>query len=560
MKSKIKLILSFAKKQWFLFIAAEICILGSYVIALLLPIYLRNLIDKVLFARNYNLLYDIIVKYLVLFLVASCFNFFYMYVWQMLNDRYVVKIRTSAFEKVIRAPAAFLSGMNSGDVMSRLDLDSDQFLHIIQRNLFHFVNSILLCGGIVFFIASMNWIIAIIVVIAAVLPIITTRLLRKLTEIFAKSEREISGKLDGLLFECLKGLREIKLFCAEQWAKNKIFVSLKKIVILGNKLRYVDFAANKITYLINISASIFIYGFSAYLIINGEITIGTFLAIIEYLALLHKKFNWMLRIYLDLHGRKVSVDRVNEILNSGEEQSGEIEIETAESIEFQNVSFGYSDLLVLDNVSFKIEKGERVAFIGESGAGKSTIVLLILGFYTPIQGKIFINGIELKSYRIESLRKAFRTVSQDVFLFEDSIRNNITMFEDIQDESVMRALDKAGIEEIADLNIDKLDAIISYRESDLSVGQKQRIMFSRLFLRDKGTIILDEATSSLDSKTEEKVLKNLFSEFSDDTIIVISHRLSCVKNCGKIFVLDNGKIEDAGAYDNYLKHLQNAAL
>lgn len=477
-----------------------------------------------------------------------------MYIWQKLNEHYVVKIRNTAFEKVLRASASFLSGMNSGEVMSKLDTDSDQFLHIIQRNLFHFINSILLCVGIIIFIASMNWIIAIIVLIAAVLPIIITRLLKKFTERYSKMEREISGKLDGFLFECLKGVREIKLFCAQHWAKNKIFVSLKKIVVLGNKIRYVDFAVNKITFLINISASIVIYGFSAYLIINGEITLGVFLAVIEYLALLHKKFNWMLRIYLDLHGRKVSIDRVNEILNVDEEQSGEIEINSVESIEFKNVTFGYNDLLVLDDVSFKIEKGEKVAFIGESGAGKSTIAMLILGFYTPSQGRIFVNGIGLENIQLTSLRTAFKVVSQDVFLFEDSLRNNITMFENIPDEKIMDALNMAGIEEIANPKENKLDTVISYRENDLSVGQKQRIMFSRLFLNKKGAIILDEATSSLDSKIEKKVLNNLFSAFDEETIIVISHRLSCIKKCEKIFLLENRRIKNVGTLDTLLKN------
>ena len=553
-QQRVKSIWNFGKKYIPMFAVAEICILVSYTVSVLLPINLTRLTDEVLYGNEFALLPEIIRNYIFMFITATGFNFIYAFVWQYLNNHYVLDVKNKLFEKIIFAKATFLSRMNTGDMMTRIDGDAEQFIHVVQRNLFHFFNSTIMCAGIVVLVARLNLVISIMLVIAAVLPIIITRLCGKFTEQYSRESREISGQMVGKLYEIIKGFREIKLFQAEGFAFKKIFTPLKRLIILGNNIRSVDFWVNKLIYLVNLSASIIIYGYSAYLVEKGELTIGTFLAIIEYIALLHKKFNWILRIYLDWFNRKVSIDRVNEILNlDGEEQDGE-EITSIESIEFKNVDFAYdSENVVLNRFNLKINKGERVGIVGGSGNGKTTAISLLLGLYDTNNGSILINGIPLSKINSTAIRKNIGVVSQDIMIFEDTVRYNLNLGNNYSDEEIYEALNAVNLTEIIAKLPNGIDTEISAVSHNLSGGQKQRLMIARLLLKKASFIILDEATSALDVETEKNITEYLSGISNETTMLIISHRLEAIKKCNKIMVLDNHRIVDVGTHDELLK-------
>ncbi len=554
-RHRIKSIWCFGKKYIPMFLIAEICILVSYTISVMLPINLAKLTDEVLYKGQYSLLPEIVRNYMFMFLTATVFNFIYAFVWQYLSNHYVLDVKNKLFEKIIFAKASFLSNINSGDMMTRIDGDAEQFIHVIQRNLFHFINSAIMCIGIVTLVAKFNPVVAIMLVIAAVLPIVITRLFGNFTEKYSKESREISGEMIGTLYEIIKGFREIKLFQAENFAFQKIFVPLKCLIALGNKIRDVDFWVNKLIYLVNLSASIIIYGYSAYLVLNGELTIGVFLAIIEYIALLHKKFNWILRIYLDWFNRKVSIDRVNEVLDlEGETLRGK-EISSIDSVEFKNVEFSYNnENVVLNKFNLKINKGEKVGVVGGSGNGKTTTVSLLLDLYEPQNGLILINGIPISEINEASIRKNIGVVSQDIIIFEETVRYNLNLGNDFSDNELYEALDAVNLTEAIE-NLPKgIDTQISAASHNLSGGQKQRLMIARLLLKKPSFIILDEATSALDIETEKNITEYLSSGFSDNTtMLVISHRLEAIKNCDKIMVLDRHRIVDVGTHDELLR-------
>lgn len=553
-RQRIKSIWQFGEKYIPFFLLAEVCILVSYAISVLLPLNLTELTDKVLYGEQYDLLPTVIRNYVLLFLVATVFNFIYAFVWQYLNNHYVLDVKNKLFEKIIFAKASFLSGMNSGDMMTRIDGDAEQFIHVVQRNLFHFINSAIMCAGIVVLVTRLNLTISIMLVIAAVLPIVITRLCGRFTEKYSRESREISGQLVGKLYEIIKGFREIKLFQAESFAFKKIFIPLKRLIALGNNIRFVDFWVNKLIYLVNLSASIIIYGYSAYLVANGELTIGIFLAIIEYIALLHKKFNWILRIYLDWFNRKVSIDRVNVVLDLEEESRQGKEITSIDSIEFKNVDFSYNNQnVVLNNFNLKINKGEKVGIVGGSGNGKTTMVSLLLGLYETKNGSILINGIPISEINQATIRKNIGVVSQDIMIFEDTVRYNLNFDNDFSDEELYEALDAVNLTEVIDKLPEGIDTEISTVSHNLSGGQKQRLMIARLLLKKSSFIILDEATSALDIETEKDITEYLTSFSDDTTMLVISHRLEAIKNCDKIMVLDGHRIVDVGTHDELLR-------
>ena len=413
----------FAKPYKYLFLIAQICILALYAVSVLLPLNLAMLTDEVLYNQNINLYITIIVRYILLFTASTFFNLLYAYIWQSLNNKYVVDVKNAIFNHAIRSKAEFLSNINSGDMMSRIDGDSEQFIHLIQRNIFHFVNSILMCTGIIIIVGRISVYIAVILVAAAILPIIITRACGNFTEKTSRKSRDVSGELDGRILEIIKGHREIKLLNAAWWVFDTVISKLKILIQLGNKIRRIDFMVEKGIYLINLITSLVIYGFCALLIYNGDLTIGFFLAVLQYVALLHRKFNWMLRIYLDFRGRKASIDRVSEILeNEIESDNGKPFKEEIQSVEFKNITFGYDENNVLKDVSFVINKGEKAALIGESGVGKTTILSLLLRLYEPDNGEILINGKNINEINVYNLRKAFGVVGQDILLFDKSLR------------------------------------------------------------------------------------------------------------------------------------------
>jgi ATP-binding cassette subfamily B protein len=553
---RIKTVWQFAKPYKLLFFIAEICILILYTVSLLLPLNLTRLTDSVLYGKNYDLLSTVIRDYFILFTVSTVINLIYAYTWQTLNNKYVVDVKIKVFEKTIHAKAKFLSNMNSGDVMSRIDYDADQFIYIVQRNLFHFLNSILLCAGIIYIVSTINIYVSLMLVIAAFIPIFLTRISGKFTAKYSKHVREITGDFSGKLFEILKGMREIKLLCAQWWATKNIFPKLNKIIRLGNDIKKVDFIVNKGTYIINLSVSIVIYGFCAYLIVNGQLTVGIFLAVIQYIALLHKKFNWMLRIYLDWYARKISVDRVNEILDSESEDNDGKEItKKIELIEFDNVSFAYEQNRILNNVSFKINKGERVAIVGTSGVGKTTITGLILKFLEPQSGTIYINGENINNLKYSDIRNQIGIVQQDILLFDETIKYNLLLGnKDCTDDEILCVCEKVGLLQLVESLPQGINTKIGTNAHGLSGGQKQRIMIARILLKGAETIIFDEATSALDIETEQQVVSEFAAISPDTTVIVISHRLATIRSCDRIIVIENGKVESIGHHENLISN------
>lgn len=556
-KNRLKTVWRFGKRYLPLFTVAEICILASYAISVILPLNLKRLTDQVLYGEEYDLLPEVIKSYLVLFVIAALFNMLYAFVWQYLNNHYIVDIKNEVFQKTVFAKASFLSNMNSGDIMSRIDGDSEQFIHVIQRNLFHFVNSMLLCISIIWMIARINLWIAVMLTIAAILPIVLTKFCGKFTEKYSKEAREISGSFTGRLFELLKGFRELRLAAANRWMNAQVLTPLKILIALGNRIRRIDFFVNKGIHLINFSASTVIYGFSVCLIIKGELTVGLFLAVIEYIALLHKKINWMFRIYLDWFARKVSIDRVNEVLNQDGEAKDGVEISEINNVRFENVSFAYDENnQVFEQVSFKISKGERVGFVGTSGAGKTTLISLILGFYRPVSGEIFINDIPIKKINLASLRKLIGVVSQDILLFDESVRYNLNLGNTYSEEEIWNALEAVELKGLVQGLPQGLDTKISAASHNLSGGQKQRLMIARILLKKASFIILDEATSALDIETEEKIINRLTTLYHDTTLVVISHRLAAIQDCDHLFVLHEHGIAAEGRHADLLRSSQ----
>ena len=553
-QNSLRYIWRFGKRYVLFFIIAEICILVSYAVSVLLPMNLTKLTDRVLYGCEFELLGIVIRDYCLLFCISAVFNFIYAFVWQYLNNHYVLDVKKEMYKKVVYAKSSFLSGSNSGDLMTRIDHDSEQFIHVVQRNLFHFINSAIMCMGIIVVVAKINTIIAVLLLMASVLPILITRLCGRIIEKYSRESRRISGEWNGRIYEVLKGLREIKMLNALSWADNNVINPIKQLLRLGNQTRQVEFTVNKGIDLVNLLSNLTIYGFSAYSVMQGKITVGFFLALIQYVSLLHRKFNWMLRIWLDWYSRKVSIDRVSEILELDSENCGTKDIEEINTITFQNVEFEYEEACpVLKEFNLSVNAGEKIGIVGHSGSGKTTITSLLLGFYEVKQGKILINDISLDDIDRAQMRKKIGVVSQDVMVFEDTIRYNLSLGNDYSDEEIYSVLKAVKLLDVVDTLPNRIDTVISSATHNLSGGQKQRLIIARMLLRKPSFIIMDEATSSLDVETEKLITQMLNEKMIDATVIVISHRFETIRNCQRIVVLNDHTVEAIGTHEDLIE-------
>ena len=240
---------------------SEICIIVLYAVPVLLPLNLAMLVNDILTGGKYELLGKVILNYAILFGVSAVFNSLYAYFFQTINNRYVVDVKNELFSRVIHAKADYLSGMNTGDVMSRIDNDAGTFISITQRNVFHFVNSIIMCIGIIYIVALNNSAIALMLVAAAILPIITTKIYGIYSQRAFREKRVKEGEYEGRLYEVLKGMREIKLLCAKRFADIQILKPLKYLIGKDNQLRRIGFKADKITGAVSLAATLAIYAY-----------------------------------------------------------------------------------------------------------------------------------------------------------------------------------------------------------------------------------------------------------------------------------------------------------
>ncbi|MBR6507782.1 MAG: DNRLRE domain-containing protein [Clostridia bacterium] len=304
-----------AKKYTIFFITSEASLVVGYVISFLLPRNIKIIIDSIIINKSYDLIPNVAISYIALLAINIVFKFIYQYSWQKLYNGFVVDIKKEAFSAVLHAKANSKLCENTGDMMCRIEYDCDQLIHMITKNVFHFTNSLALCFVITLIIGKHSIYMAIFVVVAAMFPALITSCFKKQNEACSQEHKKTYGFFTGFLLEVFDHIWQIKLLGSGNTIKSKIEKTLQKFIRLGNRMKRIDITVEKIIYALNLSTSIVVYCVSIYLIYSQRMSVGEFVSIVMYIALLHKKLNWVLRIWLDWSSRKISINRVCELLN-----------------------------------------------------------------------------------------------------------------------------------------------------------------------------------------------------------------------------------------------------
>ena len=378
--------------------------------------------------------------------------------------------------------------------------------------------------------------------------------------VFPKFERlqRLLDKLNKSSREMLSGIRVIKAFNKQDYFKDKfdkVNTENKRLNMFLNRILYL--IQPMMILIVNIATIVIVY-LSIDFINEGTIEIGSMMAFIQYMSTILMSFLILLVIILNIPRVFVSIKRINEILNQdiSVSDNGHIKLKNLESIEFKNVYFKYdtAETDMLKNISFRIEKGQKIGIIGSSGSGKTTIINLLLRHIEVSRGSILINGIDIKEYTQESLRNIFAYTPQKTLLFKGSIKENLEFDDKYNKDDISDALDIAEIKNFINDNEEGYDFELEQSGLNLSGGQKQRVAIARALLSGGECLIFDDSFSSVDYITDKKIRTSISKKYNDKMVILITQRVSTIKNCDQIIVIDEGKIDSIGNYDELLKN------
>lgn len=549
---KNSIIKDYSKK----YITQEIIIAIFYIafigLSLLGPFMMKYFIDEIITFKKVDSIVYFALVFLGVYLIMAVLAIILKYLIVALENKIITDIRLEMFKNIIYQPLNFYSEHKLGAAMERI-LGDAEVVHSIWGFLFPSAFSSILSFVATFIIIfNQSILIALLALVAISIYIFVFKFYNeKLRKLYFSVKNDIDN-INISVTDAWNGAKEIKIFQLE-----KLIVKKFKEVIGILKKDTVDMSvknefSKQLMSLATTLGTLFTLGLGGYLVIKGQLTIGTLVALQAYVAKLYSPAQDIADMAVDFKKYSVNLERIAQILYLKKEEVYE-ETQYAKmtsAVEVNNVYFNYNENHVLSDISFQMNHAGKVALVGKSGAGKSTIINLLLGFIKPARGTVMIGGNNILNYPLDNLRRNITLVSQDTYLFNMSIYENIKIGNPkASEEEVLNVVRMLQIDLFTDNLPEKLNTIVSEFGKNLSSGQLQRISIARALLKKSPIMIFDEATSNIDSQSEQIIHEVLEDMKKESLIIVISHRLSSIKNADKIYVLEQGQIVESGTIE-----------
>lgn len=543
------------QKQFYLLIAI---IMINAVLAPLTPLLIKYTIDKPIAEGNYNQLALMLVVMVVVLIVQGFVQFWNTYMAGWLGQYIIRDIRVQLYEKIIGLRLKFFDNTPIGRLVTRTISDVETLSNVFSDGMAAIAGDILqlvLIIGVMFYT---DWKLSIISLSMIPLMLFCTYVFKeKIKDAFNEVRAAVSN-LNSFVQEHITGMSIVQIFSSED-IEYKKFEEINKVHRDANIRSILYYSIYfPVADVISAAGTGLVVWYGSKQILNAEVTFGTVTAFVMFINLFFRPIRQLADRFNTLQMGIVSTDRILTLLDSDEFTSNDgtyVPEKIRGEVEFKDVWFAYNDEdYVLKNINFKVNEGETIAFVGATGAGKSSIINLLSRFYDINKGKIFIDGREVHEYELTALRRNIGVVLQDVFLFSDTIENNIRLGDDtITHDKIVEAAKLVGVHDF----IERLPGGYTYnvmeRGATLSVGQRQLISFVRAMVHNPKIIVLDEATSSVDSETEELIQKAIEKLMKGRTAIVIAHRLSTIQEANKIIVVDKGEIMEEGNHEQLLE-------
>ena len=521
---------------------------------------LKIAVDDFITPKDYEGLVTIISIMLGILLFQVTFQFLFVFFTNLLGQKVVFDIRTKLFSKIISFKMSYYNKSSVGRLVTRTVNDMETIASIFSQGLFMIVADLILMFSVLSVMLILSLKLSLIIFLVLPFILVATRLFQMAMKVAFNQVRNEVANLNSFVQERLSGIKEIQIFNRQLIEYNnfkKINERHKQAWLKTVWYNSIFFPISEISTSITVGLIVWYAGFNN-IAVENSISLGTIFLFIQLSQMLFRPLRQIADKFNTLQMGMVAANRVFKILDTKEfvNDFGKIKSKSIKgNILFDKVNFGYDkDNIIIKNLSLKIKKGERIAIVGPTGSGKSTIIKLILRFFELNSGKINVDNVNIKDYSLKNLRSQISLVSQDIFLFADSIYNNISLFnKEISDKDVEAAANEIGILDF----INNLPGGFNYNVKErgvmLSEGQRQLISFLRAYVSNPKILILDEATSSIDSRTEQLIQYATNKIIEGKTSIIIAHRLSTILNADKILYLDNGMIKEFGSHKELIK-------
>lgn len=556
-----------------------ILILLNSAAGVLTPYFVAKGIDRYIATSDIGGLGRIIILLISIYVTTAAIGYFQTRIIGSISQRTLFRLRASIFEKLQSLPIAFFHENKAGDLMSRINNDTDKLSQLLNETVPQFAGNFFVIFGIGIFVFVLNWKLAIVLLFSTLIVTIITRALGPVIEDLNKKSSAALGNLSASVQESLANFKVIVAFNRRNYFEESLRQDNEKNYKAYIRTGFANRILEPIYEFAGAASQLAVLLFGVYFISTGQLTIGLLIGFLAYGQRFYDPLRYIAAMMGTIQGALASWSRIRNILkleshlkvmsaeeaNEAERVSGGATSEAAKDwlLEFRNVSFGYEDgATVLDGISFHLEKNKTYALVGPTGGGKTTTAGLMTRLHDPVQGAIYFKGRDIRTYTPAELGESIGVILQDPFLFSGTVGENIRYgnhdLDTMTDEDLQAVMEKKGLLHLLDRFEDGLKSPVNDTSENISLGQKQLISFIRILLREPELLIMDEATANIDTVTEQ-ILTDIIDKLPKETTkVIIAHRLNTIREADEIFFVNGGKAERTTDFEDALKKIHGS--
>ena len=554
-RSALARLFGYFRHEMVLVIILALAVSFSVIAGVLAPRFQSQAIDH-LVSRSFSEVSGVLALMILLYALHGAATLLQGYLSARLSQRIIGRLRGDLFHKIVNLPVSYLDSRSHGDIMSRMTNDAENVSTVISQSLSSLFSGILTLIGTIIVMLSFNVPLTLLTCSSVILSIWLTKIISELMHKYYVMRQTLLGQLNGTVEEKITNTKTVTAYNLQDAVIKDFSKTSDELTKAGIIAEIIAGSMGPLHNMLNNVSFVIVAAFGAWFALRGFISIGVISAFVVYSKQFSRPINELAQLYGQIQTALAGAERIFAVLDEeSENKEGDKNDPVREGvIEFKNVNFSYvPGKQVISDFSLKVEAGKKIALVGSTGSGKTTIVNLLMRFYDVDSGSILIDGTDIRDVSTDALRDSIGIVLQDTVLFTDTVRANLKYADpSISDEKMIEASALSNCDSVVNALSDGYDTVLTLSGASLSQGQRQLITIGRAFLSFPRILILDEATSSVDTRTEKHIQDAMFRLMENRTSLIIAHRLSTIRDADLIVVMDNGRITEMGTHEELL--------
>lgn len=554
-RSALARLFGYFRQEMVLVIILALAVSFSVIAGVLAPRFQSQAIDH-LVSRSFSEVSGVLALMILLYALHGAATLLQGYLSARLSQRIIGRLRGDLFHKIVNLPVSYLDSRSHGDIMSRMTNDAENVSTVISQSLSSLFSGILTLIGTIIVMLSFNVPLTLLTCSSVILSIWLTKIISELMHKYYVMRQTLLGQLNGTVEEKITNTKTVTAYNLQDAVIKDFSKTSDELTKAGIIAEIIAGSMGPLHNMLNNVSFVIVAAFGAWFALRGFISIGVISAFVVYSKQFSRPINELAQLYGQIQTALAGAERIFAVLDEeSENKDGDKNDPVREGvIEFKKVNFSYvPGKQVISDFSLKVEAGKKIALVGSTGSGKTTIVNLLMRFYDVDSGSILIDGTDIRDVSTDALRDSIGIVLQDTVLFTDTVRANLKYADpSISDEKMIEASALSNCDSVVNALSDGYDTVLTLSGASLSQGQRQLITIGRAFLSFPRILILDEATSSVDTRTEKHIQDAMFRLMENRTSLIIAHRLSTIRDADLIVVMDNGRITEMGTHEELL--------